>query len=78
MKLVGGGDWKVFWLVGEPTFQCFSSRFLVLAAGKLTYDRDFLLQFQYNPVCKEKPQGLPDIEVVMKEPRGPPKASGGR
>ena len=39
----------------------------------LTYDREFLLKFQYKDVCKEKPEGLPDIEVVLDTARGPQK-----
>ncbi|KAK3721609.1 hypothetical protein QZH41_008287, partial [Actinostola sp. cb2023] len=33
--------------------------------GPRSYDRDFLLQFQFNPLCTAKPEGLPDIEVVL-------------
>ncbi|XP_048581681.1 eukaryotic translation initiation factor 4 gamma 1-like isoform X2 [Nematostella vectensis] len=43
--------------------------------GKLVYDRNFLLQFQFNPICIEKPENLPDIEVVLNTmPKGPPKS----
>ncbi len=34
----------------------------------IKYERDFLLQFQYKPVCLEKPAGLPDIEIVLDAP----------
>ena len=42
--------------------------------GKLTYERDFLLQFQTNPMCMLKPEGLPDLEVVLVQPRTPSKS----
>lgn len=42
--------------------------------GKLTYERDFLLQFQTNPMCMLKPEGLPDLEVVLGQPRAPSKS----
>ena len=45
-----------------------------VADRKLTYDRDFLLKFQFEDVCKEKPEGLPDIEVVLDTARPPQKA----
>ena len=50
---------------------------LIAESGKLIYDRDFLLKLQFNPVCTEKPQGLPDIEVVMSQARAPPKQGAG-
>ena len=42
--------------------------------GKLTYERDFLLQFQSNPMCMLKPEGLPDLEVVLGQARTPSKS----
>ncbi|KAL9970594.1 hypothetical protein ACROYT_G022998 [Oculina patagonica] len=42
--------------------------------GKLTYERDFLLQFQSNPMCMLKPEGLPDLEVVLGQARPPSKS----
>ena len=42
--------------------------------GKLTYGRDFLLQFQSNPLCMLKPEGLPDLEVVLGQARTPSKS----
>ena len=42
--------------------------------GKLTYERDFLLQFQSNPMCMLKPEGLPDLEVVLGQARLPSKS----
>jgi len=33
--------------------------------GKLTCERDFLLQFQTNPMCMLKPVGLPDLENLL-------------
>ena len=42
--------------------------------GKLTYERDFLLQFQTNPLCQIKPEGLPDLEVVLGQARTPSKS----
>lgn len=42
--------------------------------GKLTYERDFLLQFQSNPLCQIKPEGLPDLEVVLGQARTPSKS----
>ena len=41
--------------------------------AKLTYERDFLLQFQTNPLCMLKPEGLPDLEVVLGQARTPGK-----
>ncbi|CAB4021572.1 eukaryotic translation initiation factor 4 gamma 1 isoform X1 [Paramuricea clavata] len=32
------------------------------------YERDFLLQLQYMPLCTTKPAGLPDIEIVLDAP----------
>jgi hypothetical protein len=43
---------------------------------KLKYERDFLLKFQFHKVCTEKPEGLPDIEVVLDAPAPPSKAGG--
>ncbi|CAB4031627.1 eukaryotic translation initiation factor 4 gamma 1 isoform X1 [Paramuricea clavata] len=40
------------------------------------YERDFLLQFQYMPVCLTKPAGLPDIEIVLDAPAPPSKGGG--
>ena len=40
---------------------------------KLTYERDFLLQFQAIPMCMLKPEGLPDLEVVLGQARAPSK-----
>jgi len=42
--------------------------------GKLTYERDFLLQFQTNPMCMLKPEGLPDLEIVLDQARPPSKS----
>ena len=39
--------------------------------AKLTYGRDFLLQFQTNPLSMLKPEGLPDIDVVLGQARTP-------
>ncbi|PBK74048.1 hypothetical protein ARMSODRAFT_1081035 [Armillaria solidipes] len=36
--------------------------------GKFIYDRGFLLQFM--PVCKEKPESLPDLDAIGLEPSG--------
>lgn len=36
--------------------------------AKLTYGRDFLLQFQTHPLAMMKPEGLPDIDVVLADP----------
>ncbi len=33
-------------------------------SGKKTYDRNFLLELQNNPVSMKKPEGLPSLEVV--------------
>ena len=43
---------------------------------RIKYERDFLLQFQYMPVCCEKPAGLPEIEVVLDAPVQPGKGGG--
>ncbi|XP_067048900.1 eukaryotic translation initiation factor 4 gamma 1-like isoform X2 [Acropora muricata] len=42
--------------------------------AKLTYGRDFLLQFQTNPLSMMKPEGLPDIDVVLVQARPPSKS----
>ncbi|XP_027039827.1 eukaryotic translation initiation factor 4 gamma 3-like isoform X3 [Pocillopora damicornis] len=39
--------------------------------GRLTYERDFLLQFQTHPMCMLKPEGLPDLEIVLRQARTP-------
>ena len=44
---------------------------------RIKYERDFLLQLQYMPVCCEKPAGLPEIEIVLDAPLLPGKESGG-
>ena len=44
---------------------------------RIKYERDFLLQFQYMPVCCEKPAGLPGIEVVLDAPVQPGNLGGG-
>ncbi|CAH3036589.1 unnamed protein product [Porites evermanni] len=36
---------------------------------KLTYERDFLLQLQTHPLSQIKPEGLPDLEVVLGQAR---------
>uniref|UniRef100_T2MEM1 Eukaryotic translation initiation factor 4 gamma 1 n=1 Tax=Hydra vulgaris TaxID=6087 RepID=T2MEM1_HYDVU len=41
---------------------------------KRQYNRDFLLQFQFAPICTFKPQGLPDIDIVLNEAHAPTKA----
>ncbi|CAH3173902.1 unnamed protein product, partial [Porites evermanni] len=41
---------------------------------KLTYERDFLLQFQTNPLCQIKPEGRPDLEVVLGQALTPSKS----
>jgi len=43
--------------------------------GKLTYERDFLLQLQTHPMSMLKPEGLPDLEIVLGQAR-PPSESG--
>ncbi|XP_054705393.1 eukaryotic translation initiation factor 4 gamma 3 isoform X14 [Grus americana] len=41
--------------------------------GKKQYDREFLLDFQFMPVCIQKPEGLPPIsDVVLDKVRGEP------
>jgi hypothetical protein len=32
--------------------------------GKKQYDRDFLLQLQYDPLSKERPANLPTLDIV--------------
>lgn len=32
--------------------------------GKKAYDRNFLIQFQAEPLCQQKPEGLPNIEII--------------
>jgi len=41
---------------------------------KLQYDRDFLLKFQFAPICTSKPAGLPDIDIVLAQAHPPTKA----
>jgi len=36
--------------------------------GKKQYDRDFLLQLQTNPLSMQKPQKMPDMEIILPEP----------
>ena len=42
----------------------------------IKYDRDFLLQFRYKPVCLEKPASLPDHEIVLSAPNMPGEETG--
>lgn len=37
--------------------------------GKKMYDRDFLMKLQFDPHSKIKPLNLPDLEIVLKDPR---------
>lgn len=37
--------------------------------GKKMYDRDFLMRLQFDPNSKIKPPNLPDLEIVLKDPR---------
>lgn len=32
---------------------------------KLQYDRDFLLKFQFAPICTRKPDDLPNMEIIL-------------
>jgi len=32
---------------------------------KLQYDRDFLLKFQFAPICTRKPEDLPNMEIIL-------------
>ncbi|XP_013374968.1 PREDICTED: eukaryotic translation initiation factor 4 gamma 3 isoform X7 [Chinchilla lanigera] len=41
--------------------------------GKKQYDRDFLLDFQFMPVCIQKPEGLPPISDVVLDKINQPK-----
>ena len=41
---------------------------------KFTYERDFLLQFKAKPMCMLKPEGLPDLEIVLGKQRTPSKS----
>ncbi|XP_032674035.1 eukaryotic translation initiation factor 4 gamma 3-like isoform X4 [Odontomachus brunneus] len=38
-------------------------------AGKKMYDREFLMKLQFDPNSKIKPPNLPDLEIVLKDPR---------
>ncbi|XP_066928112.1 eukaryotic translation initiation factor 4 gamma 3-like isoform X2 [Clytia hemisphaerica] len=40
---------------------------------KLQYDRDFLLKFQFNPICTSKPANLPNIDIVLDTAHQPTK-----
>ena len=55
----------------ESSFPDFDEESERQDGGKLTYERDFLLQFQSNPMCMLKPEGLPDLEVVLGQARTP-------
>ena len=39
------------------------------------YDREFLLQLRYKPICLQKPAGLPDHEIVLDGPVTPRKGA---
>ena len=41
---------------------------------KHQYDREFLLKFQFAPICTSKPAGLPNIDIVLDEAHAPTKA----
>ncbi|ELR15138.1 uncharacterized protein ACA1_216400 [Acanthamoeba castellanii str. Neff] len=45
--------------------------------GKRVYSQDFLLLFQQLPTCREKPEGLLEIDDIIPG-SGKPKAQGGR
>ena len=40
---------------------------------KLQYDRDFLLKFQFAPICTSKPLNLPNIDIVLETAHQPTK-----
>lgn len=40
---------------------------------KLQYDRDFLLKFQFAPICTSKPANLPNIDIVLDQAHQPTK-----
>ena len=40
------------------------------------YDREFLLQLRYKPICLQKPAGLPDHEIFLDRPVMPHKGAG--
>ena len=42
--------------------------------GSYRYDREFLLQMQFNPMCTTKPERLPDMEIVLDTPHTPTKS----
>ena len=44
-----------------------SIEFLASSVSIQQYDRDFLLQLQSSPLSKQKPNGLPDIQCLIKE-----------
>jgi hypothetical protein len=54
----------------------FSETAAPVKQSRRKYERDFLLQFQYMPVCLTKPAGLPDIEIVLDAPPPPSKGGG--
>lgn len=41
---------------------------------KHQYDREFLLKFQFAPICTSKPANLPNIDIVLDEAHAPTKA----
>jgi len=40
----------------------------------IQYDRDFLLEYQNALICKSKPAGLPNIDIVLEHAHAPTKA----
>ncbi|XP_066928110.1 uncharacterized protein [Clytia hemisphaerica] len=42
-------------------------------AERIQYDRDFLLKFQFNPICTSKPANLPNIDIVLDTAHQPTK-----
>ncbi|KAM6240887.1 eukaryotic translation initiation factor 4 gamma 3 isoform 4-T4 [Porphyrio hochstetteri] len=57
-----------------PAYQYKPEQWKPLDPGaKKQYDREFLLDFQFMPVCIQKPEGLPPIsDVVLDKVRGEP------
>ncbi|XP_076003211.1 eukaryotic translation initiation factor 4 gamma 3-like [Genypterus blacodes] len=70
----------LFGLMGQSDgfFTGILTTYLAKLSEKHRYDRDFLLDFQFMPVCVEKPQGLPPISDVVLDNVNLAKLSGKR
>merc|ERR1711962_642125 len=60
--------------VGTKILQGAATTATATAEERHKYDRDFLLKFQFEPICTSKPTGLPDLDIVLNEAHAPTKA----